>query len=94
MMAAVNYETVLAWTGTAMVKTVRTVPLPSAAVRRGPILSHPPNAETTAVLSIVGTVVECADEAEMKPLVCITGHISHFYEMLQTVQAWSVSNGI
>ena len=57
MMAAVDYETLLAQTGTAMAKTVRTVPLPSAAVRTGPILCYPPNEEAAAILTTVGTVV-------------------------------------
>lgn len=93
MMAAVDYETLLLQTGTAMIKTVRTVPLPSAAVRTGPILCYPPNDHAAGVLRIVGTVVQCADEAQMKPLVSITGHISHFYEMMQVAQGWAVSNG-
>ena len=93
MMAAIDYETLLLKTGTAMAKTVRTVPLPSSAVRTGPILSHPPNDEACAILTIVGTVVQCTNEAEMKPLISITGHISHFYEMMHTMQGWAVENG-
>lgn len=94
MMAAVDYQSVLSQTGTAMAKTVRTVPLPSAAVRTGPILCYPPNDAAAAILRTVGTVVECADEAQMKPLVSITGHISHFYEIMQVAQSWSVENGM
>ncbi len=92
-MAAVNYETVLSWTGTAMVNTCRIVPLPSAAVRTGPILCYPPNVDVAAIISVVGTSVICRDESEMKPLVSITGHISQFYELMSVVQLWAESKG-
>lgn len=94
MMAAVDYDTLLQQTGTVMAKTVRTVPLPGAAVRVGPLLSFPPNEEAAKILSIVGTVVQCANEEEMKPLVSVTGHISHFFEIMQCVQSWAVDNGV
>jgi hypothetical protein len=93
MMAAVNYADVLSLTGTAMANTVRIVPLPSAARHSGPILLYPPNADAANIMSIVGTAVSCSDEAEMKPLVSITGHISAFYEIMNVAQTWAVRNG-
>ena len=93
MMAAVNYSDVLSMTGTAMIKTVRIVPLPSAARHSGPILLYPPNADAASIMSFVGTPVSCNDEAEMKPLVSITGHISAFYEIMSVAQTWAVQNG-
>lgn len=94
MMAAVNYADVLSMTGTAMVRTARIVPLPSAAKRSGPILCFPPNAQLAEIVSVVGTPVICSAESEMKPLVSITGHISAFYELMSVAETWAVSNGV
>lgn len=94
MMAAVNYEDVLKQAGTAEAMTVKTVPLPSNAMRSGPILMHPPNQRAHDILSIVGTPVPCVLESEMKPMICLTGHISTFFELQRVTQEWMMSNGI
>ena len=57
-------------------KVVRTVPLPSAAKRSGPILMYPPNPIIQGILSPVGTPIVCQTEAEMKPLISITGDLN------------------
>lgn len=93
MMAAVDYSEILALTRCPTEKVVRTVPLPSNARQSGPILMHPPNAEAERLLRIVGTPVACTVEQEMKPLVCMTGHISSFYELLRVTQDFAVRNG-
>jgi pyrroline-5-carboxylate reductase len=97
MMAAVNYVTVLQLVrreDSDSGRTARIVPLPSAAHRYGPILCHPAGiADVEKIVGVVGTVVACTVEAEMKPLVSITGHISAFYEYLDVVQSWARSNG-
>ena len=95
MMAAVDYSEVLTLTKShdANSRVVRTVPLPSNARRSGPILMHPECAEAESVLKIVGTPVVCKLEAEMKPMVAITGHISSFFELMRCSQDFAVANG-
>jgi pyrroline-5-carboxylate reductase len=97
MMAAVNFATVLQLVrreGSDSGRTARIVPLPSAAHRYGPILCHPAGlSDVEQIVGVVGTVVACAAESEMKPLVSITGHISAFYEYLDVVQSWARTNG-
>lgn len=73
---------------------VRTVPLPSNARRTGPILMHPACPEAEGVLKIVGTPVVCKLEAEMKPMVAITGHISSFFELMRCSQDFAIDNGV
>jgi pyrroline-5-carboxylate reductase len=91
MMAAVDLEEVLALVRLPRARVVRTVPLPSNARRSGPILVHPAgNDEAEALLRVVGCPVVCATEAEMKPLVSLTGHISSFFELQRQTQAWAV----
>jgi len=93
-MAAVDIQEVLSLTSMPAHRVVRTVPLPSCARQSGPILMHPPNAEAEAVLNIIGAPVACANEADMKPLVCLTGHISSFYELMRVSQDFFVKEGV
>ena len=69
MMAAIDYsETIgLAHGKTPSSNIVRTVPLPSAAKKSGPILMHPPNVNAEEILNNVGTTVSC-NEAKRKAL--------------------------
>jgi pyrroline-5-carboxylate reductase len=73
---------------------VRTVPLPSVARQQGPILVHPVLENCISILEIVGTPVSCEQESEMKPLVCLTGHISSFYELMKTSEEFMTNNGV
>ena len=93
MMAAVDLQETLELTKMPADRLVRTVPLPSAANRSGPILVHPANADLERILSIVSTPVVCAVETNMKPMVAITGHISSFFELMKTTQDFIVDNG-
>lgn len=73
---------------------VRTVPLPSVARRSGPILLFPKhNQDICNLLSAVGTPVPCENEAQMKPMVSVTGHISSFYELMRTSQQFLEDSG-
>ncbi len=92
MMAAVDFSEVVQLIGHSD-RVVRTVPLPSAARRTGPILMHPANDEAESLLKVVGTPVVCRAEQEMKPMVAVTGHISSFFELMRVSQDWAVSNG-
>mmetsp|Transcript_17027 Transcript_17027/g.28412 ORF Transcript_17027/g.28412 Transcript_17027/m.28412 type:complete len:264 (+) Transcript_17027:98-889(+) len=94
MMAAVNYDEVVSLTRVDPSRLIKTVPLPGAARRTGPILSFPPNTYSEAVLSIVGTPVPCTAEKDMKPLISITGHISPFFELMNVTQKWVVEQGL
>lgn len=94
MMVAIDITEVLSLTGVPADRAVRTVPLPSAARREGPILTHPKLPQFEALLSLVGTPVCCATEAEMKPLACLTGHISSFFELMRTTEDFMVTEGV
>jgi len=94
MMAAVDIEEMKSLTGVPADRIVRTVPLPSSARREGPILVHPKLPRFDELLSVVGTPVGCATEEEMKPLICLTGHISSFFELMRTTQAFMESEGV
>lgn len=93
MMAAVDYQETLGLLKLPTDRVVRTVPLPSAANRTGPVLVHPSNPTLEAILSIVSTPVVCAEESHMKPMVAVTGHISSFFELVKTSQDFITENG-
>jgi hypothetical protein len=86
MMAAVEYDALVALLRIPAARVTKTVPLPSSAKRRGPILMFPPNAETNAILSNVGTPIPCGTELEMKPMISLTGHISPLFELMRVTQ--------
>jgi pyrroline-5-carboxylate reductase len=95
MMAAIDYAETLKLSGCVPPENVvRTVPLPSAAKRSGPILMHPPNAVHSEILNNVGTCVECKKEEEMKPMICLTGHISPFFELERVCHKFMIDNGV
>lgn len=94
MMAAVDYEECKVLTRMSTHRLVRTVPLPSAAYRTGPVLMYPPNDEAASVFSIVSTPAVCTAEAQMKPMIAVTGHISTFFEMMNTSQVFLVDQGM
>jgi pyrroline-5-carboxylate reductase len=94
MMAAVDMDEVIKLTRLNPNNVVRTVPLPSVQRRSGPILLHPKNEKAEGILRLIGTPVGCANEAEMKPMVSMTGHISSFYELMRVTQDWCIKEGV
>jgi pyrroline-5-carboxylate reductase len=94
MMAAIMIEEMRALVDVPNDQLVRTVPLPSSARREGPILSHPECVPCEEVLRVVGTPVTCKLETEMTPLVCQTGHISSFFELMRTSESFMTSQGV
>ena len=36
----------------------------------------------------------CAEEKEMTPLVCLTGHISPFFELMRTTESFMTDSGV
>jgi pyrroline-5-carboxylate reductase len=93
MMAAVNFEEVLTMTKQTPSTLVKIVPIPSCAKRSGPILQFPGNAIAQEVLSLVGTPIVCSDETQMKPMICLTGHISPFFDLMRVTQDFLSENG-
>ena len=96
MMAAVNYTqtTTILLSHVPCERIVRTVPLPSAARRSGPILQYPAHEEAEAVLRVIGTPVICASEEQMLPMIAVTGHISSLYELMRTSESFVESKGV
>jgi pyrroline-5-carboxylate reductase len=94
MMAAVDFAEVVSLLPSTIKDVVKTVPLPSAARRSGPILQFPAHEDISRILALVGTPVPCDEEALMKPMVSITGHISSFFELMRTTQEFLMEEGI
>jgi pyrroline-5-carboxylate reductase len=95
MMAAIDYAETTSLAGVVpAANVVRTVPLPSAAKRSGPILMYPPHPRAKELLSFVGTCCECRMEDEMKPMISLTGHISAFYELERVSHQFMIANGV
>jgi len=98
MMAAIDYVEIAGLlklnSSPSVDNLVKTVPLPSTAYRCGPAVMYPPNPRLEAILSVVSTPIVCETESSMKPMISITGHISSFYELMNTSQHFVESHGV
>lgn len=95
MMAAIDYSKTLQLLSQIPAdRIVRTVPLPSATRRSGPIIMFPGQSEAEEILRFVGTPIVCEEEAKMKPMISVTGHISSFYELMRTTQSFLSEKGV
>ncbi|OWZ23593.1 Serine/threonine protein kinase [Phytophthora megakarya] len=94
MMATIPYEELLQLVKLPTESVVRSVPLPAASKRAGPILAYPDNAFARDLFAQIGTPVMVAEEAEITKLTGITALISFFYATCDTTQQWCVNNGV
>lgn len=69
MMATIPYDELLQLVKLPRENVVRTVPLPGASKRSGPILAYPENAFVRDLLTQIGTPVMVAHESEITTLV-------------------------
>nr|CCA14606.1 conserved hypothetical protein [Albugo laibachii Nc14] len=94
MMATIPYEQLLNWTQLPSSQVVRTVPLPSAAKRSGPVLAYPKHELVEKLLKEIGTPVMVQNESEISTLTGVTALISFFYANCANIQQWNVNNGV
>ncbi|KAL0589638.1 hypothetical protein ABG067_002187 [Albugo candida] len=94
MMATIPFDQLLNWTQLPSSQVVRTVPLPSAAKRSGPVLAYPKHEMVEKVLSEIGTPVMVQNESEITTLTGVTALISFFYANCANIQQWNVNNGV
>ena len=72
----------------------RAIPLPSAALRTGPIALWPALPDVADLLGRVGTVVAAPTEEMLEPLWATTALMAPFYEHVNHVTGWLVANGV
>jgi pyrroline-5-carboxylate reductase len=72
----------------------RAIPLPSAALRSGPIALCPALPDVAELLGRVGTVVVAPTEDLLEPLWATTALMAPFYEQLHQVAGWLAANGV
>jgi pyrroline-5-carboxylate reductase len=94
MMAAVDYDELVSLVKLPRIQVGKTVPLPAASRRSGPVLLYPPNDVIESTLRVVGKPIVCKEELEMKPMISLTGHISSFFELLRVTQDWTIGQGV
>ncbi|RLN78551.1 hypothetical protein BBJ28_00019720 [Nothophytophthora sp. Chile5] len=93
MMATIPYDELLQLVKLPRESVVRTVPLPAASKRAGPILAYPENAFVRDLLTQIGTPVMVAEEAEITKLVsgepASRDYIASFFQALASAGAES-----
>ncbi len=72
----------------------RAIPLPSAALRTGPIALWPALPDVAELLGRIGTVVAAPTEELLEPLWATTALMAPFYEQLNQVTGWLATNGV
>ncbi|RLN72241.1 hypothetical protein BBJ28_00019475 [Nothophytophthora sp. Chile5] len=88
MMATIPYDELLQLVKLPRESVVRTVPLPAASKRAGPILAYPENAFVRDLLTQIGTPVMVAEEAEITKLAS-RDYIASFFQALASAGAES-----
>jgi pyrroline-5-carboxylate reductase len=73
---------------------VRAVPLPCAAIHKGPIAVYPHHARVTDFFNPLGTVISLEREAELETLSIVTALMAPYYAFVAEVVAWAQKEGI
>ncbi|TMW68570.1 hypothetical protein Poli38472_006038 [Pythium oligandrum] len=94
MMATIPYDELVGLVKLPKENVVRTVPLPGASKRSGPILAYPVNEFARDLLTQIGTPVMVGNESEITTLTGMTALISFFYATCGSAQKWCVNNGV
>jgi pyrroline-5-carboxylate reductase len=72
----------------------RAIPLPSAALRVGPLALWPALPDIVALLERVGTIVGVTEERLLEPLWATTALMAPFFEQLRQVAGWLSDYGV
>jgi pyrroline-5-carboxylate reductase len=60
----------------------------------GPIAVFPRNETVSRIFNPLGTVIAVEQEAQLEPLMVITGLMAPYYAMLETVVTWAEDVGV
>lgn len=93
VIALVAYDELLAAVKPA-VKVSRAIPLPPVAQHNCPIPVFQPQEGVEALLGHLGHVLPVVTEKELHAIWVLSGLISPFYEQLQALSDWTVSEGV
>ncbi|PZQ48143.1 MAG: hypothetical protein DI556_15080 [Rhodovulum sulfidophilum] len=72
----------------------RVLPLPTVALRKGPLLCSPPLTPVLDLLSGLGEIIVPETEAEFDALGAASGLMSSFFELETAVARWLGANGV
>ncbi len=75
-------------------RACRVTPLPSIARRKGPISIFPMVAEVADIFAGLGDVIAVPDEAGMMTLGCVSGLLSTYYGLQNSIVAWLEGAGV
>ena len=88
--AGMKLETVRPWFAPAA-SVVRTVPLPFASRRIGPVVLFGDDEPSERLLSLLGSVVKVATEHDLGVLASVTGLMAPYYALMGEIVKWCVS---
>lgn len=75
-------------------RTIRAVPLPSAARHVGPIALFPGDDEAKSLFRDLGTVIVAGEEPALDKLLIITSLMAPYYTFVNEIVSWAVDAGV
>ncbi|OWW04675.1 pyrroline-5-carboxylate reductase [Rhizobium sp. R72] len=93
VIAAINRRTLLEWIA-ADVHLVQAIPLPFVKDREGVTAIFPPDADVSALFSLLGTAVECETRKEYDLLAAASSLMSTVLKIMDVSAAWLEEQGL
>jgi pyrroline-5-carboxylate reductase len=73
---------------------IRSIPLPTAEFRQGPIALYPHTKWADDLFKVIGDPVAVSDENELNVIAAITALIAPYYALIESVCRWGVAAGL
>ncbi|WDZ78683.1 pyrroline-5-carboxylate reductase [Ensifer adhaerens] len=75
-------------------RVTKALPMPMIAIRMGPTIIFPPDADMAAFFGRLGTAIEVASESEFDALSVATATYASYFKYLETIHGWLKDNGV
>lgn len=93
VVAATRRPNLLEWIG-ADVRLSQAIPLPFIARRKGVTAVYPPEADTAAIFTVLGSVIECETKAEYDLLAAASALIATYFGIMHRTTEWLAEHGL
>ncbi|RWC37636.1 MAG: pyrroline-5-carboxylate reductase [Mesorhizobium sp.] len=93
VVAATSRPCLLEWTG-ADVRLTQAIPLPFVARRKGVTAVYPPDDDTAAIFTVLGSAVECETKTEYDLLAAASALMATYVGIMHRTTAWLAEHGL
>ncbi|HEV7305773.1 pyrroline-5-carboxylate reductase [Ensifer sp.] len=75
-------------------RVTKALPMPMIAIRKGPTILFPPDADVAAFFGRLGKAIEVESESEFDALSVATATYASYFKYLETIHGWLSHNGV